>query len=219
MLKKGKLTKMNTFCFLSLSTIVFKPDIDKERLILELEETIGYFEFTEEGMLDQISYLKNFLNVEIFHSDSLMTKRRFGVNPLFYMSSFSQFFDPPSDIYETAKNDGSIRLLRDKKLLRLLQKFHQSYKQRINQLIEEEYASGRKINDYLSESYGDNFTVNLFDSKNNLNKELIKNIVLKVRKDGSLRYKLLERIEMKNVRYRFLSNYKKRFQNLLKSYQ
>jgi hypothetical protein len=135
------------------------------------------------------------------------------------MSSYSQFFDPPSNIYQTALNDGSIRNIKDKKLLNILQDFHQSVKVRLDELIQEEYALGREMNDYVSREYATLFEDDFFSSDNKYNVSLLNQFFMKMREDGTIRYKLTERIEFKKARQRFLGRFKKAFEKQLSNHK
>jgi len=189
-----------------------------EKLILEMEETINYLDFTDEGIDHQIQFIQMVLHANTTNLDSIMDQSRFGLSLIFYMSSYSQFFDPPSNIYQTAFNDGSIRNIKDKKLLNILQDFHQSVKVRLDQLIQEEYALGREINDYLSKEYATLFEGDFFSSDNTYDVSLLNQFFMKIREDGTIRYKLAERIELKKARQRFVLRFKNGFEEQLNSY-
>jgi hypothetical protein len=190
-----------------------------EKLKLEMEQTIDYLDFTHDGIEHQIQFIQMVLHANTTNLDSIMDQSRFGLSPIFYMSSYSQFFDPPANIYQTAINDGSIRNIKDKKLLNILQDFHQSVKVRLDQLIQEEYALGREINDYISREYTALFEDDFFSSDNKYDVSLLNQFFMKVREDGTIRYKLAERIEYKKARQRFLGRFKKAFENQLSTHR
>lgn len=186
-----------------------------EKLKLEIAENVDYLKFTDEGIEYQLSYLKLILDENVKNIDTLLTLPRFGLSPIIFMSSYSQFFDPPSDIYETAINDGSIRLINDKSLTRLLQDFHQSVKTRLNEFIREEYAQSREINNYISDHYGTLFKENAVTPDYKWNNQVTKELLLKVKNDGALKFKIMDRIELKRARQRFVKLYIKRFETHL----
>ena len=189
-----------------------------EKLKLELAQNINYLQFTQDGIEHQLEYLQLVLKADSSNIDTLITKTRFDLSPLFYMSSYSQFFDPPADIYETALNDGSIRLIKDKALTKILQEFHQSVKIRLDQIIQEEYTQAREINNYLATTYAPLFEGDFVTTKYNWNARIVKELLLKVPNDGTLKYKLAERIELKKARLRFVTRFKNGFENQLNSY-
>ncbi len=190
-----------------------------EKLIFEMEQTIDYLDFTNAGIEHQIQFIQMVLHANTANLDSIMDQSRFGLSPIFYMSSYSQFFDPPSNIYQTALNDGSIRNIKDKKLLNILQDFHQSVKVRLDELIQEEYALGREMNDYVSREYATLFEDDFFSSDNKYNVSLLNQFFMKMREDGTIRYKLTERIEFKKARQRFLGRFKKAFEKQLSNHK
>lgn len=189
-----------------------------EKLKQELGQTAEYCDLTIEGINNQISFLQSILNNESANNDLANFKPPYGLGFLFYMSSYSQFFDPPTNTYEAAINDGSIRLLQNKELTNILQVWQQSGKTRINQIIEEEYLLGREINDYIARKYAPIFEGGLTMNEIKWNESTIKAFLESAREDGTLRYKLVERIELKQARKLFVNNNKLSIERLLEKY-
>jgi hypothetical protein len=133
---------------------------------------------------------------------------------MYYLTSYFQFFDPPSDVYETAINDGSILLINDKKLTRNLQEFHKSIKTRLDQKIEEEYTQSREINDYISSTYASYFENESVTSESKWSDEVTNKLFLELKKDGKIKYLLLERIQLKQTRQYLIKRYSDRFKNI-----
>lgn len=183
-----------------------------KKLKVELEQTVEYCDFTIKGINRQIKFIQDILNVQETGIDSINLDTPFDLSIVFYMSSYSQFFDPPSDIYQAAINDGSIRLITDEVLTNLLQEFHQSYQNRANELIAEEYTQGREINDYLSRNYADVFKNEMLDADGEWIVETIMELLEQSKYDGTLRYKLVERIETKRARRAFVLRFRQRIQ-------
>lgn len=196
-----------------------KEDLQAEALTVtlkeELKQTLNYLDFTTQGINTQLDFLESILDIKNLNIDSINLTPPYGLNAMFFMTSYSQFFDPPSDVYKTAINDGTIRLIKDRELTSLLQQFHQSYKLRSDQLIEEEYALGREISNYLSIQYSDLFADDQVTEDQSWSVDTIKEFLLKARSDGTFRYKLAERIQMKNARKRFINMYSNRIKELL----
>ena len=195
--------------------IDFQADELTEKLLVEMEQTIGYLKFTNRGIDHQIQFIQMVLNANTSNLDSIVDQNKYGLSPVLYMSSYSQFFDPPSDIYKTALNDGSIRNIKDNRLLSLLQEFHQLVKVRLDELIEEEYALGREINDYLAHKFSKDFEKDFYSKDSKYDKKFLKGLFLEIKLDGTLRYKLAERIEYKKARQRFIMRFKEKFENNL----
>ena len=190
-----------------------------EKLKIELAQKVEYLEFSYNGIEHQLTYLHMVMNADTTTIDSIVAMPRFGLNPIFYMTSYSQFFDPPSDIYETALNDGSIRLIKDKSLTKILQEFHQSYKLRADQIIQEEYTQGREINNYISRTYASLFEGELLTSEYQWNERIVKNLLLNIPNDGTLKYMLAERIQLKKARQLFVYRFKNGFTRQLERYK
>lgn len=180
-------------------------------LKIELQQIVDYCDQTIYGINKQIDFIDDILNIQKNGIDSIDFNPPYGLSVIFFMSSYSQFFDPPSDIYQTAINDGTFRLLTDEGLTRVLQEFHQSYRIRANELIKEEYALGREINDYLSKNYAQVFAQELVDAESQWSEETVKKFLLLIKDDGTLKYKLVERIATKQARLGFVL----RFRNLI----
>ena len=187
-----------------------------EKLKVEISEIINYLEFTNKGIEDQLSYLEKILTSNEKNIDSILPKTRYKLSPIFYLTSYSQFFDPPSDVYETAINDGSILLIKNKKLTRELQMFNKSIKLRLDEIIKEEYKQSREINDYISTEYASFFKDKTITTDYNWDKEVTKDLILKLKNDGKIKYMLVERIAFKKARQRFILMYKNDFETLLK---
>ena len=196
-----------------------KEDLQAEALTInlkeELRQTLNYLDFTTQGINTQLDFLESILDIKNLNIDSINLTVPYGLNAMFFMTSYSQFFDPPSDVYKTAINDGTIRLIKDRKLTSLLQQFHQSYKLRSDQLIEEEYALGREISNYLSTQYSSLFEEDQVTEDQSWSDDTIKEFLLKAQGDGTFRYKLAERIQMKIARKRFIKMYSDRIKELL----
>lgn len=196
-----------------------KEDLLAEALTIklkeELKQTLNYLDFTTDGINTQLDFLESILDIKNLNIDSIDLTTPYGLNAIFYISSYSQFFDPPSDIYKTAINDGTIRLVKDQELTNLLQEFHQLYKLRSDQLIEEEYALGREINNHLSSKYASLFENDRVTANQSWSEDTIKQLILMTKEDGAFRYKLAERIQMKNARKRFITRYSSRIKELL----
>lgn len=184
-----------------------------DKLKLELEQTIKYFDNTIYGIDYQINFIKDILKIQESGIDSIDLNPPYELSPIFFMTSYSQFVDPPSEIYQTAINDGTFRLLNDNDLTTLLQDFHEGYKLRADQLIEEEYILGREINDYLSKKYSDFFAKKHLTTESEWNNETVKKFLILIAEDGTFRYKLVERIATKKARRSFVI----RFRDLMKA--
>lgn len=186
-----------------------------EKLKVEISEIINYLEFTNKGIEDQLSYLEKILTSNEKNIDSIIPKTRYKLSPIFYLTSYSQFFDPPSTVYETAINEGSILLIKDKKLTRDLQFFHKSVKLRLDEIIKEEYKQSREINDYISSEYASFFKEKTITADTSWDNEVSKDLILRLKNDGKMKYMLVERIAFKKARQRFILMYKNDFETLL----
>jgi len=178
-----------------------------KNLVSELEGNAKYYQKSLDGMDMHISFLDTLMKswnlLSLDHVRSQI-KYEYAIENLgipFYMFSFSHFLDPSQDIYNPAINNGSIALLKNRKFVQELDKLYNGVL-RINQFIDEEYALGREINQYISVKYETIFATNSPG-------ELWTTVVLEhffkaIRNDGILRFKIGERIALKTTRRKLI---------------
>lgn len=126
-------------------------------------------------------------------------------SPLYNISGYSQFYDPETDIYNTAVNDGSISIIQDKDLLQLLHRLYNYVVPRINELMEEEYALSRSINEHIAVRYESLFLKSSIADSTIIRprlwtEETYQKLFTEMSNDGVLKYKLSQRIEFKRSR-------------------
>lgn len=126
-------------------------------------------------------------------------------SPLYNISGYSQFYDPETDIYNTAVNDGSISIIQDKDLLQLLHRLYNYVVPRVNELMEEEYTLSRSINEHIAVRYESLFLENSIADSTVIRprlwtEETYQKLFTEMSNDGVLKYKLSQRIEFKRSR-------------------
>lgn len=166
-----------------------------------------YFRDQLEGNIRLLEYvIRNWDNLspENINEQALpFVKNNF--SPIFFLTAYSQFFDPNMDIYNTAVSDGSISIIRDRDYLRSLHFINNYTSPRINELIEEEYEQSQTINNHIAMLYPEIFLNNsLADSaaaKSHLwSDQTYQEFFREIAKDGTLKYYLAHRLELKKGR-------------------
>lgn len=126
-------------------------------------------------------------------------------SPLFNLSGYSHFFDPETVVYNTAVSDGSISIIQDDQFLQWLDALHNYVMPRVNELMLEEYVLHQSINDHIAVRYEELFLKNtIADSTLNSSDlwtdQTYNELFIQMRKDGVLKYKFSQRIELKRSR-------------------
>ena len=135
-------------------------------------------------------------------------------SPLYNLSGYSQFYDPETDIYSTAVNDGSISIIQDKDLLQLLHRLYNYVVPRVNELMEEEYTLSRSINEHIAVRYETLFLESSIVDSTIIRprlwtEETYQKLFTEMSNDGVLKYKLSQRIEFKRSRLLIMSQAKR----------
>ena len=102
-------------------------------------------------------------------------------------------------------NDGSISIIRDVRLVQVLDRLFNYVVPRVNELMAEEYLLGRSINDHIAVHYQKQFlNGSVSDSTqirpNLWTDETYRKLFIEMRNDGLLKYKLAQRLELKRTR-------------------
>jgi hypothetical protein len=126
-------------------------------------------------------------------------------SPIFNLTSYSQFYDPNTDVYDTAVNDGSISIIQDEQFLYRLNFLYNYVVPRVNELMKEEYVLSQSINEHIAKRYEHIFLENdVSDSITNTSslwsEATYEQLFIEMRKDGVLKYKLAHRLELKRSR-------------------
>ncbi len=124
---------------------------------------------------------------------------------LFYLTNYSQFYDPEHEMYTKALNEGSISLV-NKDFVSVLSGLYQSTNSRINQFIGEEYKLSQEINKYISETYPAVFQAGSRTSKHDWDDATYSTFVEQIRQDGVLRYKFETRMQQMAVREHIIAS-------------
>ncbi len=182
----------------------------KENLIESVqcagEDADIFIEAEESNIIVLEQILKNWENLS--YDDIENQFRPFQDNnfsPLYNISGYSQFYDPETDIYNTAVSDGSISIIQDKDLLQLLHRLYNYVVPRVNELMEEEYTLSRSINDHIAIRYESLFLKSSIADSTIIRPRLwtedtYQKLFTEMSNDGVLKYKLSQRIEFKRSR-------------------
>lgn len=141
-------------------------------------------------------------------------------SPLFNLSSYSQFYDPGADVYNTAVSDGSISIIQDAKFVQRLDVLYNYVVPRVNELLKEEYLLSQTINNHIAVRYETIFLEgSVLDSTlirpRLWNDDTYKKLFLEMRKDGILKYKIAHRLELKRSRLLLIGQAKAIINSLL----
>ena len=125
--------------------------------------------------------------------------------PMYNLIGYSQFYNPETGVYSTAVSDGSISIIQDERLILRLDRLYNYVVPRVNELLAEEYLLGQSIHDHIAVRYQNVFlehsivdsTLNSADSWTD---ETYEALFKEMRKDGVLKYKLSQRLELKRSR-------------------
>ena len=126
-------------------------------------------------------------------------------SPIYNLSGYSQFYNPETDVYNTAVSDGSISIIQDKVLIQRLDRLYNYVVPRVNELLEQEYLLSQSINDHIAIQYKDVFLEgSISDSTlggpDLWTDETYEKLFIAMRKDGLIKYKLSHRLELKRSR-------------------
>lgn len=169
-----------------------------------------------------------YLDSMIYHWDHLTIDqiRTFPVNEfgynflgfLGYTISYHQFLTLSEDIYRTAVSDGSIALIQNREFVRDVEQVYAGYAVRVNDFMEDEDEVSRNIHDYISREYGNVFLGD--DVAINTQSDQFHNRFLTaIQKDGTLRYKLIERSRLKKSRMRLVEILIREIEDALETYE
>ena len=125
--------------------------------------------------------------------------------PMYNLFGYSQFYNPETDVYNTAVSDGSISIIQDERLIRRLDRLFNYVVPRVNELLEEEYQLYQSTNEHIALRYQDLFLAgSIVDSTLKVadvwTDETYEKLFFAMRKDGVLKYKLSQRLELKRSR-------------------
>ena len=116
-------------------------------------ETDRFFDAEESNIIALEKLLKNWNDLSYDDTKNLFQSfQNKTFSPLFNLSSYSQFYNPNADVYNTAINDGSISIIKDEKFIQRLNNLYNYVVPRVNELMEEEYELGQSINDHMEVS-------------------------------------------------------------------
>tara|TARA_R110002033_G_scaffold131512_1_gene171621 strand:+ start:98 stop:892 length:795 start_codon:yes stop_codon:yes gene_type:complete len=169
-------------------------------------ETDRFFKAEESNIIALEKLLKNWKSISykdtknIFHSFQSKT-----FSPLFNLSSYSQFYNPNADVYNTAINDGSISIIKDEKFIQGLNYLYNYVVPRVNELMNEEYVLGQSINNHIALRYEKQFLEGTILDSTLVgpllwSENTYQQVFQEMRNDGILKYKLAHRIELKKGR-------------------
>ena len=161
-----------------------------------LEDNIELLEYTLQNW-DSIT-------VKDFQSQIVPFQKN-NFSSLFSLTSYSQFFDPEMDLYNSAVSDGSIGLLRDRGYIRKLNRLYKFYVPRINELMTEEYRISQSITEHIASTYGEIFlqstnSAHMSEGSVIWSDDIYEAFFSNVKNDGTLKYKLAQRLEYKRGR-------------------
>ncbi|MEQ8907350.1 hypothetical protein [Ekhidna sp.] len=165
-----------------------------EFLYEELKEAERFAELNLNMNQEHIEFYRQLLdnwNRLTYDSAEAYKKNNF-VSLSIYMFTYSQFFDLKDDIYRSMINEGSLGLIKNKKLLVNLSRIYNYFPPRIDQIIEQEYDLSHEINRHISYQYQAVFLDNPVDSTD-WSVAMYQDFFELAQKDGALKYKIQER--------------------------
>ena len=126
-------------------------------------------------------------------------------SPLYNITGYSHFYNPVTDTYLTALNDGTISIIQDKEFVQRLDMLYNYVVPRVNELMKEEYMLAQSINDHLSTRYEEIFLNGSVSDSTLIRPNLwedttLNELFIAMRSDGVLKYKLTQRLELKRGR-------------------
>jgi len=176
-----------------------------ENLFAELLEAKEHMESSLSGNDMHILFLENIL----YNWKTLDKKKVMDLIPdmhanqnfpiIFYLTGFSQFYDPEYEMYSTSVNDGTISLI-DKDFIAILSSTYLTGNYRLNQFINEEYALSREINKHISETYKDIFIDGERTQSNDWDDLTYEKFFKRLTSDGKLKYSINNRLQKMKIR-------------------
>ena len=113
-----------------------------------------------------------------------------------FIISYTAFYDPNFKLYKSAVNDGSISIIKDKKLISNLEFIYINGPDRIERLYEKEMKLNDNIRQYIAMNYGDKFSSESEIINGLWSEETTKEFLVEAVKDGSFRFLLHGKLTM-----------------------
>lgn len=135
---------------------------------------------------------------------------------LFYITSFSQFNDPKTPIYQKSISEGTINLIESDFVSILASIYH--IDRRLNELITQEYEIGNAINLHIANNYSD-ILIDFKNEENDIDTETLNKLLFAFGKDGTLKYLIKSRLNLAKVRKKLLELSFKKVEINLKTYE
>jgi len=185
-----------------------KAQILFEDLYVELEDAAKNIKRNNIGNEVYVNFLGEILNKWDTLDLGVITnirKNKFdfvNFSTLFYLSSYSQFNDVNSDMYQKAINDGTINLI-DKDFTNMLSSTYRIIF-RLNEIINQEYELGKEINLHIANNYSDILVQSKIGKNPSIDNETLNKLFFAFRTDGALKHLIKSRLDLARIRGLFL---------------
>ena len=107
-----------------------------------------------------------------------------------YILYFTEYYTPNLQVFESSRNDGSIKLVQDEDLVNAQEFIHIDASSRMKILDDREIASNENIEEYIAANYSRLFEDHTTYKEGQWDRETTKKLLNALLTDGALRYKL-----------------------------
>jgi hypothetical protein len=107
-----------------------------------------------------------------------------------YIYGFTEFYDPKMNLYQTAVNDGTISLIKDKEFVFGLESIYGEGKNQLERIYLKETEVNRVIQKYISDKYGSYFQKQVNDVDGTWGESITKTVLNDILQDGKIRFQL-----------------------------
>jgi len=181
-----------------------------ENLLEELRGVKHLMDNQLEAMDKQKTFIQYVINNNEFRMDSVLSLTKMGnfnVDPLNFLSSYTVYFNPRRDAYNSAINEGTLELIESKDIIRLLSSAYTLGEKRSAEHVEAEILINTKIQEHISDEYQDIFkSGELIYNNGAWDKTTTNKILKEINMDGKLKYLLSAKLQILRFKHATLNH-------------
>ena len=186
-----------------------KAEILSDNLLEELRGVRHLMDNQLEAMDKQKTFIQYVINHNELRMDSVLSLSNMGsfnVDPLNFLSSYTVYFNPRRDAYNSAINEGTLELIESKDIIKQLSSAYTLGEKRSAEHVEAEILINTKIQEHISDEYQDIFKSGELKHNNGAWDKTTTNRILKeINTDGKLKYLLSAKLQILRFKHATLN--------------